>query len=142
MAHAARTVMIEKPISEVFAFLADGVNDTKWRPQVASISHASGSGVGAVYSQTMKGPGGRPIAGDFRITRYDEPTRLDFEVIAGPARPTGSYVLRDAGSGSTEITFTLDLKPRGLMMLLRPIIDKQVKSEVANLDNLRSAMGA
>jgi uncharacterized membrane protein len=142
MAHAAHTVVIEKPISDVFAFLADATNDPKWRPQVTSITHVSGSGVGTVYAQTMKGPGGRPIAGDFRITRYDEPTRLDFEVIAGPARPTGSYVLRDAGSGATEITFTLDLKPRGLTVLLSPMIGKQVKSEVANLANLPSAMGA
>jgi uncharacterized protein YndB with AHSA1/START domain len=142
MAHATRTVMLSKPIGDVFAFLADGLNEPKWRPEVTNISHVSGSGVGAVYAQTMKGPGGRSIAGDFRITRYDEPIRLDFEVIAGPARPTGSYVLRDAGSGSTEVTFTMDLKPRGLMVLMTPIINKQVNAEVANLDNLAAAMGA
>jgi len=79
-------VTVEKSIGEVFAFLADALNDPKWRPAVTTITHVSGSGVGAVYAQTMKGHGGRSIAGDFRITRYDEPTRLDFEVIAGPAR--------------------------------------------------------
>jgi hypothetical protein len=78
MAHATRTVMLSKPIGDVFAFLADGLNEPKWRPEVTNISHVSGSGVGAVYAQTMKGPGGRSIAGDFRITRYDEPIRLDF----------------------------------------------------------------
>jgi uncharacterized membrane protein len=140
MAHAEHTVTVERPIGEVFAFLADGMNEPKWRPEVISIRHVSGSGVGAVYAQTMKGPGGRSIAGDFRITRYEEPTRMDFEVIAGPARPTGSYVLRDTGSGSTEVTFTMDLTPRGLMVLLTPMINKQVTAEVGNLANLPAAL--
>ncbi len=140
MAHAQRTVVIERPIGEVFAYLADATNDPKWRPEVVTINHVSGSGVGAVYTQTMKGPGGRKIAGDFRITRHDEPTRLDFEVIAGPARPTGSYTLRDPGTGSTEVTFTMDLKPRGFMLLMTPMINKQVTAEVAHLDNLSDAM--
>jgi uncharacterized membrane protein len=140
MAHAVRTVTVERPIAEVFAFLADGLNEPKRRPGVTSITHVSGSGIGAVYAQTMKGPGGRSLRGDFQITRYDEPTRIDFEVIAGPARPTGSYVLRDAGSGSTEVTFTMDLKPRGFMILMTPMINKQVKVEVANLDNLPAAL--
>lgn len=140
MAHAQRTVIIQRPIREVFTFLADGLNDPKWRPEVITIKHVSGSGIGAVYAQTMKGPGGRKIAGDFTITRHDEPTRLDFEVIAGPARPTGSYTLRDTGTGATEVTFTMDLKPRGFMVLMTPIINKQVQAEVAHLDNLPAAM--
>jgi hypothetical protein len=141
MAHAQRTVMVAKPIVEVFAFLADGLNEQKWRPEVITISHVSGTGIGAVYAQTMKGPMGRSIPGDFRFTRYDEPTQLDFEVIAGPARPTGSYVLREIDPASTEVTFTMDLTPRGLMVLLTPIINKQVTAEVANLDNLPAALG-
>lgn len=140
MAHAEHTVIVDRPISEVFAFLADGTNEPLWRPEVTSIEHVSGSGLGAQYAQTMKGPGGRTIAGDFRLTRFDEPTRIDFEVTAGPARPTGSYVLRATGAGSTEVTFRLDLTPKGLMKLMTPMINKQVKAEVANLDNLQTAL--
>lgn len=110
------------------------------RTAVIDIKHVSGLGLGAVYAQTMNGPGGRKIAGDFRITRYDEPVGLDFEVIADPVRPTGSYALRDIGAGSTEVTFTMDLKPRGLMVLVTPMINKQVKAEVAHLDHVSAAM--
>jgi len=34
----------------------------------------------------------------------------------------------------------MDLKPRGLMILMAPMINKQVKAEVANLDNLPAAL--
>lgn len=142
MAHAEHSVTVHRPIGEVFAFLADGMNEPKWRPEVITIRRVSGTGLGAVYAQTMKGPAGRKIAGDFRITRYDEPTRMDFEVIAGPARPTGTYILRDTGSGSTEVTFSMDLKPRGLMMLMTPMLNRVVKAEVGNLDHLAAALGA
>jgi hypothetical protein len=141
MVQAQRTVTVARPIAEVFAFLADGLNEPKWRPEVITIRHVSGSGVGAVYAQKMKGPAGRPIAGDFRFTRYDEPTQLDFEVIAGPARPTGSYRLREVDSGSTSVTFTMGFVPRGLIRLLAPIVNKQLRAEVANLDNVAAAMG-
>ncbi|MDP9224290.1 MAG: hypothetical protein M3P18_10615, partial [Actinomycetota bacterium] len=70
------------------------------------------------------------------------PTRYDFEVTAGPARPTGSFVLRELTPTSTEVTFTMDLKPRGLMVLMSPVISKQVRAEVSNIDNLGSAMAA
>ena len=101
----------------------------------------SGTGVGATYQQTMKGPGGRSIPGDYRITRYEEPTRLDFEVIAGPARPTGRFDLRETATDTTEVTFALDLKPRGFMVLMTPLINKQVRTEVGNIANLPRAMG-
>jgi hypothetical protein len=116
------------------------MNEPLWRPEVINIRHVGGSGLGAEYAQTMKGPAGRKMAGDFRLTRFDEPTRIDFEVIAGPARPTGSYVLSDTGTGSTEVSFTMDLVPRGLIRLMTPMIIKQVRAEVANLDNLQAAM--
>ena len=91
MAHAQQTVTVDRPIAEVFAFLADGLNDPSWRPAVVSISHTSGSGVGAVYAQSMKGPAGRTIKGDYRVTGFDPPTTYTFEVIAGPARPIGRW---------------------------------------------------
>jgi uncharacterized protein YndB with AHSA1/START domain len=142
MAHASETVTVERPIAEVFAFLADGMNEPAWRPGVTNVGHVegTGTGVGATFTQTMKGPGGRPIPGDYRITRYDEPTRLDFEVIAGPARPVGRFDLRETTPGTTEVTFTLDVAPRGLMVLATPMINRQVRAEAANIKNLPRAL--
>jgi uncharacterized protein YndB with AHSA1/START domain len=135
MAHDTATVIVDRPIGEVFTFLADGMNEPAWRPGVTDVSHVAETGteVGATFKQTMKGPGGRAIPGDYRITRYEQPTRLDFEVIAGPARETPN---------GTEVTFTLDVKPRGLMALMTPMINKQVHTEVGNIANLPKAMSS
>jgi uncharacterized membrane protein len=142
MAHAKQTVTVPHPIGEVYDFLADGLNEPKWRPDVTDVHLASGtaSSVGAVYAQTMKGPGGRPIKGDYRITRAEPPKRLDFEVIAGPARPTGSFELTELSPASTEVSFTLDLIPTGLMKLMSSMIAKQVESEAAAIRRVPEAM--
>lgn len=142
MAHASETVTVARPIAEVFAFLADGLNEPAWRPGVANVGHVEGTGpgVGATFTQTMKGPGGRRIPGDYRITRYEEPTRLEFAVIAGPARPVGRFDLRETTAGVTEVTFTLDVTPRGLMVLATPMINHQVRAEAANIKNLPRAL--
>jgi uncharacterized protein YndB with AHSA1/START domain len=140
MAQAERSATVERPIADVFAFLADGLNNPRWRPDVTSIELVSGSGLGARYAQSMKGPGGRTIRGDYTITRYDEPTRLDFEVTAGPARPTGSFTLVELTPTSTDVTFSLTLTPTGLMRLAGPMITKQVQAEVARVEDLTRAM--
>jgi uncharacterized protein YndB with AHSA1/START domain len=140
MVHAARTVVVERPPAEVFAYLAAAENEAAWRPQVSSIRHVSGSGVGAQFAQTMKGPMGRSIPADFRFTRVEEPSRIDFEVISGPARPVGSFVLRDRGDGSTEVSFSLDLVPSGLLKLMGPMLRRQVRDDVASIANLPAAM--
>lgn len=140
MAHAHKTTIVSRPIAEVFAFLADGSNNPRWRPEVTDIRLLSGPAESARYSQSMKGPGGRTIRGDYRITRHEPPSRLDFEVTAGPARPVGSFVLKELAADSTEVTFTLDLKPRGMMILMTPMINRQVEAEVGNIGNLTAAM--
>lgn len=140
MAHAQATITINQPVEKVFDFLADGTTNKQWRSGVLDITKASGDGEGAIYRQTMKGPGGRKIQGDYRVTRFDRPTRLAFEVIAGPARPTGSYELRPESPTSTSVTFTLDLEPRGLAKLMGPMINSQMQKEVAAVTELKRVL--
>lgn len=140
MVHAEYSVEIKRPASEVFDFLADETTMSQWRPGVLEVAHQSGSGVGATYSQTLSGPGGRKIPGDYRITEYDKPRRFAFEVIAGPLRPTGLYEISEASAGTTTVRFTLNATPKGFMKLMGGMIKKQMTAEVASLENLKSVL--
>ena len=55
---------------------------------ILDIAHVSGSGVGAAYKQGVKGPGGRRIDADYRVTTYEPNSRPTFALHAR-ARPTG-----------------------------------------------------
>ena len=90
MAHADHTITIARPLDEVFAYLADGANNPHWRTGVVQMHRTSATdGAGATYRQVLKGPGGRHIDGDYRVTGYRPPHLLEFAVTAGPARPSG-----------------------------------------------------
>jgi hypothetical protein len=66
MPSARHSVTINRSAAEVFAFLADGKNDRRWRRGVLDLQRVSGQGVGTVYHQAIRGPGGRRIAADYR----------------------------------------------------------------------------
>jgi len=143
MTHAENHISINRPPEDVYAFLADGLNEPLWRSGVKDIALKSGDAgaVGAVYSQTLTGPGGRSIAGDYEITAATPGELLRFQVVAGPARPTGEYRFR-AGGGGTELTFTLDLQPKGMMKLMAPMVARTMVAEVAQLAKLKSVLEA
>jgi uncharacterized protein YndB with AHSA1/START domain len=141
VAQAEHTVTIDRSADDVFDYLADGHNNPQWRQGVLEIERTSTEvGVGATYRQVMRGPGGRKIAGDYRVTRHDRPQTLAFEVIAGPARPVGSFELTPIDRDSTRVTFRLSADPTGLMRLMSPMIAKQMRAETVQLDNVKTQL--
>ncbi len=71
------TVVIDRPIEEVFAFLADGENDPKFSPRVLDIAKTTAGppGVGTVYASTVKDAGVKTKR-EFRLTEFEQPTRI------------------------------------------------------------------
>ena len=141
MPHADHTVVIERPVSEVYAYVADGTTATAWRPSVQDVRLVAGEkgAVGARYAQGMKGPGGR-IAADYEIVEAVPDRVLAFQVTAGPARPHGRYEFAPSGNG-TRVTFSLDWEPKGIKeKLMSPMVARTMPGEVATLDNLKKVL--
>ena len=138
MAHAEGSITINRPIQEVFDFILDGTNSPLWRPSVIDVQAPLSKplGVGAIFKQGLKGPGGR-IDGDYEIIECKPNELIKFQVIAGPARPTGTYLFKSMGN-STQVTFILDFQPKGLAKLMDGMINNSMKGEVATLANLKS----
>lgn len=137
MPSAEHQVTIDRPVADVFAFVADGLNGPKWRPGVLDIALVSGSGVGAVYRQGVKGPGGRRIDADYRVTASDPPRLLAFEAIAGPVRPSGEYRFEPLGDG-TRLSFALRAELSGIKKLLMSgAVQKTMDAEVAATETLK-----
>src|SRR5690242_4530245 len=139
MPHAEETILINQPTSTVFTFVLDGTNNPLWRPAVLDIERMPDkpSGAGAVYKQGLKGPGGRRIDGDYEIIECQPDELIRFQVIAGPARPTGMYRFEAVGN-ATRVTFALNLDAKGLTRLISPMIASTMRSEVATLSNLKA----
>ena len=140
MPSAENSVIVNKPRSEVFDFLADPAeNDMKWRPGLLDLTRASGSGLGAVYRQGVKGPMGRRIPADIEITAYEENSHIAFKTLGGPVRPEGSYRLEDA-DGGTRVTMALSAELRGFQKLMAPMVAKSMNVQVGALENLKRVL--
>jgi uncharacterized protein YndB with AHSA1/START domain len=114
------TVVIDRPIEEVFAFLADGENDKKFSSRVIEIAQTTDGapGVGTVYASTVKDAGVKTRR-EFKLTEFEAPTRIRWtELSKNPVVvPEGGYDLEPAGAG-TQLTFFNELRGRGLGLLI------------------------
>ncbi|MEO6350367.1 MAG: SRPBCC family protein [Candidatus Limnocylindrales bacterium] len=140
MPSAERSVTINRPAAEVFAYLADGANGNQWRSGVLDVKKESGEGVGAIYRQGVRGPMRKRIAADYEITAHDPGKKLEFKAIAGPVRPKGGYKLSES-SGRTKVTFWLK-EDLGLLkrLVLGRSVQKSMDAEMNALDKLKQVL--
>jgi carbon monoxide dehydrogenase subunit G len=114
------TVTIDRPIEEVFDFLADGENDKKFSPRVLEIEKTTDGppGPGTVYASTVKDAGIKTKR-EFELTVFERPTRLRWKELskAPIVVPEGGYDLEPAGGG-TELKFFNELEGRGFGKLI------------------------
>ena len=141
MPSAARTLVINRPVSQVFAFFTDHANDPKWRDHVKEISAETPRRVGGRIHQVIAGPGGRGIPADIEITEYVQDSVYAFSVVAGPVRPQGRFAFEKVDDGSTEVTMTLSATLGGLKKLfMGGPVQKSMNGEVGNLDKAKQLL--
>jgi uncharacterized protein YndB with AHSA1/START domain len=142
MPSAKHGVTIQRPVEDVFVFIADGEQCPKWRSGVLDIKRVSGEGVGTRYAQGVSGPMGRRIAADYEITAFEPNRRIEFQTTAGPVRPHGRYDF-EATDGGTRLTFALDATIAGLRKLLMgSMVQRTMDTEVAALDKVKQILEA
>lgn len=115
------TVVVDRPIEEVFDFLADGENDKKFSPRVLEITKKTDGpiGEGTVYASTVKDAGIKTER-EFELVVFERPTRLRWrELSSAPVVvPEGGYDLVTEGAG-TKVTLFNELEGRGFGKLIK-----------------------
>ena len=132
-----RSVVIARPVDEVFAFLADPTNGRAWRSSLAEISADGPLAVGTVFRQRVSGPGGGTVPADIRVTELVPGRRVAFVGVAGPLRPDVAYDFEPV-EGGTRVTMSISAPLTGVKKLfLGPIVQKSMGAEVAGLDTAK-----
>jgi uncharacterized protein YndB with AHSA1/START domain len=117
------TAVVERPIDEVFDFLADGTNDPKFSPRVLEIRKTTDGpvGVGTRYASTVKDAGVK-TSREFEITEFERPTRIRWTEVSKNqvTAPEGGYDLVPEGS-EARVTIYNVLEGHGIGKLFAPL---------------------
>jgi len=110
-----KSIFIQRPIEEVFAFHADSSNRVDWHDHVISsdLLGDQALGLGACFIIVNKSFG-RTVTMLQEITSYDPPHRYCYEVLTGPAN-VESCQRFESQDGGTLYTSTIYISLKGLL---------------------------
>lgn len=115
------TIEVDRPIDEVFAFLADGENDPKFSPRVQQITKLTDgpTAVGTVYASTVKDAGMKSKR-EFRITEFEPSTKIRWTELSKNlvTADEGGYDLTPTPDGKTRVRIFNVLQGHGVGKLI------------------------
>jgi Polyketide cyclase / dehydrase and lipid transport len=138
--------VIERPIDEVFAFLADGTNDPKFSPRVQEIRKTTDGpiGVGTVFESKVK-DAGMTTSRKFELTTFEAPTKVRWAERSKNmiTVPDGGYDLEKVTDTQTKVTIHNTLEGHGFGKLIVGFATRAaVKDAPAFAQRIKSAVEA
>jgi hypothetical protein len=119
--HYSGSAVVDRPIDEVFAYLAAGTNDPKFSPRILEIHKEPDgpSGLGTVFVSRAKDAGLKTNR-RFELTGFAAPTTLRWtERSKNLVTVTeGGYDLEDLGNSQTRVTVFNSFAGRGFGKLI------------------------
>ena len=144
MIKVEESIVINRPISDVFPFVSNFENLPQWESnfQKVKLLTATPAGVGTTYQCELKLPG-QTATSKFEITEFEVNKKIAFEAEpAGPAKPNGSFRFETV-PGGTKVTLLPRPEFRGFFKLLEPMMAGYVrKQNQAHLSTLKRILEA
>lgn len=137
MARVEASVLIDRPLEEVFAFVRNPVDHPQWETAQFDVEQTSEGplGVGTTFRGRIRLLG-VPISWRAKCTAYETDRGLEFNVNAGALQLREILTLEPTGVG-TRFTIVYEGELRGLVRLAGPlavcIFQRQVEGDLANL---------
>lgn len=137
------SVLINRPVEEVFAFVADYDTHVQWQSGVleAEITSEGPPEVGSQYKYVMQLVGRRlDTAGE--ITVFEPPKRQGWKATSGPFPMEGEFSF-DGADGGTNVTLHVEAEAGGFFKLAEPLVIRMVRRQFeTSLNNLKDLMEA
>jgi hypothetical protein len=115
------SAVVDKPINEVFAFLADGTNDPKFSPRVLEIRKTTDGpvGVATVFESKVK-DAGMTTNRKFELTAFEQPTKIRWTERSKNmvTIPDGGYDLEPVSDTQTKVTIRNTFEGHGFGKLI------------------------
>ena len=133
--------LIDKPVQDVFAFVTNPNNMSKWNSAVVSMQQITPGAVGV--GTKFKNVGemlGRRIEGEMQVVAFEPDAKYGFQMNAGPMQVNVVLTFKTVGTG-TKINLNAQGNPAGVFKLAEGVMQGRVKSMMEeNLARLKSVL--
>jgi uncharacterized protein YndB with AHSA1/START domain len=137
------SIVINRPLEEVFAFVSNPENNPKWVSMSDSVRLTSAGpiGVGTTFRSVVTILG-RRIEGEVAFTEYEPNHSYAQKTTSGPI-PVESQVTFERVDGGTRVTNHQVAEPGGFFKLAEPVLVRMIKRQFeADFANLKDLMEA
>jgi len=125
-----KSVFINRPQQEVFDFVTNLNNDSKWQSGIESVERTSDGpiGVGSTWGYKLKFMG-REIEADIELTSYDPPNQASVKSIGGPVPFENTYTF-ESKDGGTQMTLNGQAEIGGFFKMAEGLVGKQMEKQM------------
>lgn len=116
------SIIIDRPIDEVFAFVTNLHKETRWQPEIKLVTLDGPLQAGSTFHE-VRVTFGRAYDWHFRITEFDPPHRITIDTISGTARYRGSRIF-EVVEGGTKVTEIGELDMPRFLRVLNPLFSR------------------
>jgi carbon monoxide dehydrogenase subunit G len=136
------TLDTTRRIERVFAYLSNLSNAPDWNPAVLE-AHGGGDGAlgcGSTF-EVRSAVMGRPARFVYQIIAYDPPRSVTLRGESAVAVAIEQIDLATTRTG-TRITYDADLKPKGVLTMLEPLLARRFKADCDRaIEGLKQKLG-
>jgi uncharacterized protein YndB with AHSA1/START domain len=115
-------IIISRPVEEVFDFVANECNEPRYNARMTRAEQISSGpiGVGTRFHAELK-TRGRTMPMTVEVTEFERPRRLASRTRSSMMETAGALTF-DAVSGGTRMRWSWDVRPRGMLRLITPLV--------------------
>jgi uncharacterized protein YndB with AHSA1/START domain len=130
MINAERSIDIDRPIGEVFAFVGDQRNTPRWQAGLVAVRRTSDGppAVGTTHA-LVRNFMGRRMEATNEYVAYEPDRIITFRTTSGPVPLEASYLFEPT-TGGTRLTSRIKMQAAGLFGLLEPVIAAGLRREM------------
>lgn len=133
------SIQINRPVTEIFRFVADFNNATQWQPPSIQLQKTGVVKVGEMVVGTRKLMG-RSVFVNADVVEFVPNQRIVYTGIMGSHPFRSTYTFNFASSG-TEVTEIMDVRIFWIYFFMRPFVISALNSQIqTSLDNLKKVM--
>jgi uncharacterized protein YndB with AHSA1/START domain len=135
--------VINRPVEEVFAYLANLENDAEWRREWVEANKTSQAPLGVGATFRLDGEMlGRRIPTVYEVIEYEPNRTAAWKAVSGPLPLTFRRIFEGV-EGGTQVTNRYEAELRGFLKLVKPLLmnmgKHQLEGDIPRLKELLEA---